>query len=564
MKTVRLALAQIDCTVGDIDGNSEKIIKFIDLAREKGAHIVLFPEMSITGYPPEDLLFKRRFISDNLVALGKIASTCHGITAIIGFADRNEKGLFNAAAIIEGGTVKGIYHKIILPNYGVFDEKRYFTEGDLCPVFDLDGIRFGVNICEDIWHRTGPAIRLAVQEGAKLILNLNASPFHRGKQREREAILSERVRESSAVIAYTNLVGGQDELVFDGGSLIMDREGNILARATHFEESLLVADVTIESTPKSTSVKEVISLEGEIEENRVPEKGYLAPLQEEMDEIYGALVLGVSDYVKKNGFKGVIIGLSGGIDSALTAAIAVQAIGAHAVTGVAMPSQYSSQGSIDDAEDLARNLGIEFHTISIEPLFEAFKLSLKPVFKDLPEDVTEENIQARIRGNLLMSLSNKYGKMVLTTGNKSEVSVGYATLYGDMAGGFSILKDVPKTLVYRLSRYINEKAGKELIPENSITKPPSAELRPDQLDQDSLPDYDILDAILEKYVENHMSYDEIVAEGFDAAVVRKVIRLVDNNEYKRRQAAPGIKITPRAFGRDRRMPIVNRYRGLDD
>ncbi|MDH3973557.1 MAG: NAD+ synthase [Deltaproteobacteria bacterium] len=564
MKTLRLALGQLNCTVGDIDGNSEKIIRFIDRSREKGAHIVVFPEMTITGYPPEDLLFKKRFIKDNLSALEMIASKCHGITAVMGFADRKGEDLYNAAALINNCAVKGIYHKIILPNYGVFDEKRYFRGGEKCPVFELDGLRFGVNICEDIWHSSGPAMRLAREGGAKLILNLNASPFHAGKQKERERILSERVRESGVMIAYTNLVGGQDELVFDGGSLIMDEKGKLIARAPHFEETLLIADVLVESTPTSFSRQEIIPLEGEIEDNRIAEKGYLASGKEEVDEIYGALVLGVSDYVRKNGFKGVIIGLSGGIDSALTAAIAVKAIGADRVTGVAMPSPYSSQGSIDDAQALAGNLGIEFHTIAIGPLFETFKSSLERVFEGLSEDVTEENIQARIRGNLLMSLSNKFGKMVLTTGNKSEVSVGYATLYGDMAGGFSILKDVPKTLVYRLSRYINEKAGRELIPENSITKPPSAELRPGQLDRDSLPDYDTLDAILQRYVENHMSCDEIVADGFHEAVVKKVIRLVDNNEYKRRQAAPGIKITPRAFGRDRRMPIVNRYRGLDE
>lgn len=561
-KTLRIALAQINCTVGDIAGNGEKILSYIERGREKGVDIIVFPEMAISGYPPEDLLLKDKFIKDNITILNNIAERCQGITAIIGFVDSDERSVYNAAAVINKGRVQGVYHKMILPNYGVFDEKRYFSPGENCPTFDLDGFIFGVNICEDIWHAAGPAKLLTEDGGASLIINLNASPFHAGKHLERKEILGKRVCETGAAIAYTNLVGGQDELVFDGGSMLISSDGTILASAPLFEEALLITDLPqIEAKTAGLSQK-AIALEGKI---RAKEDRISAPRVAELDpleEIYSALVMGSRDYVEKNGFEGVIIGLSGGIDSALTAAVAVDALGSDRVTGVAMPSRYSSTGSVDDAKALAENMGVKFHIIPIEPVYAALTSSLATVFEGYEEDVTEENIQARVRGNILMAMSNKFGSMLLTTGNKSEVAVGYSTLYGDMAGGFNILKDVPKTLVYELSRFVNKRAGRELIPESSITKPPSAELRPDQTDQDSLPPYDILDSILESYVEEHKSSDEIIALGYEPELVKKIIRLVDLNEYKRRQAAPGVKITPTAFGRDRRMPIVNRYKEL--
>ena len=562
-KTLRIALAQINCTVGDITGNGEKILSYIDKGREKGADIIVFPEMAICGYPPEDLLLKDKFIKDNLATLNNIAGSCHGITAVIGFADSGAEGVYNAAAVINSGRVEGVYHKMILPNYGVFDEKRYFKRGDHCPTFDLDGFIFGVNICEDIWHASGPARQLTEGGGASLIINLNASPFHAGKHLERKEILGKRVSETGAAIAYTNLVGGQDELVFDGGSMLIGSNGIIQARAPQFKEALIIADLPHIEAKTAGLSQSAIVLEGKITKKEglisAPKVAELEPLE----EIYSALVMGSRDYVEKNGFEGVIIGLSGGIDSALTAAIAMDALGSDRITGVAMPSRYSSKGSIDDAKALAENIGLKFHIIPIEPVYAALTSSLAPVFEGYEEDVTEENIQARVRGNILMAMSNKFGRMLLTTGNKSEVAVGYSTLYGDMAGGFNILKDVPKTLVYELSRYVNKKAGRELIPESSITKPPSAELRPDQVDQDSLPPYDILDSILESYVEEHKSSDDIIALGYEPELVKKIIRLVDLNEYKRRQAAPGIKITPTAFGRDRRMPIVNKYKELE-
>ncbi len=564
--SIRLALAQINCTVGDLEGNAAKIIAAANEAAKAGAHIVAFPEMAVTGYPPEDLLLKPAFIEDNKRALAAIAEACPSITAIVGFADSDEQGLYNAAAVIDDGAVAAVYHKMILPNYGVFDEKRYFREGENCPVFELNGILFGLNICEDIWHEEGPARLQASTGKASLIININASPYYMGKQGEREEILRKRIKENGLVIAYANLVGGQDELVFDGGSLIMDEKGDVIAQAPRFEESLLIADISLPVKPDLSSENfpeniDFCRLDSPPLREKCRIEAVLPPKPGRLEEIYSALLLGTRDYVIKSGFKKVIIGLSGGIDSALTAAVAVDALGPDAVMGVAMPSRYSSQGSIDDAKLLAKNMGIEFHLIAIESAFGAFLESLGPLFEGFQPDVTEENIQARVRGNLLMALSNKFGRMVLTTGNKSEVSVGYATLYGDMAGGFSVLKDLPKTLVYELARYRNEKSGFDIIPESTITKAPSAELRPDQTDQDSLPPYDVLDAILQKYVEEQHSLREIVDSGFDEETVMKVIGMVDRNEYKRRQAAPGVKITPRAFGRDRRMPIVNGYKG---
>ncbi len=574
-RKIRLGLVQMDCTVGDLEGNAEKVLRYIDEARTKGVDILSFPEMTVTGYPPEDLLLKPKFIADNKRILDRIAGWCGGMTVVVGFADSDEKGIYNAAAVMNDGKVVKVYHKMLLPNYGVFDEKRYFLAGTSCPVFNLGGVIFGVNVCEDVWHAEGPTGKQAAA-GAKVIININASPYHAGKHREREDVLRARIAESGVVIAYTNLVGGQDELVFDGGSMIMDGGGELVARAPQFEECLLVADVDVPETPggetgRSSSAGrspaegeevELHRLEGVIGEKETLLAGKITPSLPPLEEIYSALVLGTRDYVRKTGFRKVIIGLSGGIDSALTAAVAVDALGPENVMGVSMPSRYSSRGSIDDARDLAENLGIEFRTVSIEEMFRAYLHSLAPLFEGYGEDVTEENIQARIRGNILMALSNKFGRMVLATGNKSEVSVGYATLYGDMAGGFSVLKDVLKTMVYRLARYRNEKAGRDLIPESSITKAPSAELRPNQTDQDSLPAYEILDGILRMYIEEERSLEEIIGAGFDPATVEKVIRMVDRNEYKRRQAAPGVKITPKAFGRDRRMPIVNGYRDL--
>jgi len=569
---VRLGLAQINCTVGDLAGNAEKIISYVRQGIAEGVDIISFPEMAVTGYPPEDLLLKSRFVEENISTLGRIARECRGIVAVIGFAaygdpasreveDDFDKRVYNAAALIQDGDVRMVYHKMLLPNYGVFDERRYFTAGREPALFELGGVRFGVNICEDMWHKMGTSDTNPIADEAELIINLNASPFHAGKQRERVGILRERISESGAAVAYTNLVGGQDELVFDGGSMLIDSCGEIVAAASRFEETLLVADLEVAKKSGKETRTKCILLEGDLK-GRVPlVRPEIAETLAGLDEIYAALVLGTRDYVIKSGFKKVIIGLSGGIDSALTAAVAADALGASNVLGVAMPSRYSSQGSIDDAKRLAGNLKIGFETIPIEEAFGAFKSTLAPLFVNHTEDVTEENLQARIRGNILMALSNKFGSMVLTTGNKSEMAVGYSTLYGDMAGGFSVLKDVPKTRVYELSRYRNDKAGYDIIPSSSITKAPSAELRPDQTDQDSLPPYDLLDNILQKYVEEGLSAGEIAALGFDLATVDRVAGMVDRNEYKRRQAAPGVKITPRAFGRDRRMPIVNRYRG---
>ncbi len=587
-KIVRLALAQINCIVGDLEGNEVKILNYINEGKKNDADIVVFPEMAVTGYPPEDLLHKPKFIKDNTVILNRIADSCAGIIAIIGFAyregaavsensiDDKNAALYNSAAIISGGKVMKVYSKVILPNYGVFDEKRYFTEGNCCDVFSFDDVVFGVNICEDIWHPDGPTKVQASLGRAGLIISINASPFHVGKHLLREKIVAKRAVENGVTIAYANMVGGQDELVFDGGSMIMGSRGEMFARADCFKETMLVADVEMNSkaVQKSVSVgnafyvgtkevsHELCLLDGKLKYKKNSVARFIAPCLEPLEEIYKALVSGTCDYVKKSGFNKVIIGLSGGIDSALVAAVATDALGSENVMGVALPSRYSSKGSVDDARALAENLNIHFDVIFIEEAFKSFLDLLDPLFEGYEPDVTEENLQARIRCNILMALSNKYGRMLLTTGNKSELSVGYTTLYGDMAGGFCVLKDVPKTLVYKLSNYVNDAAGSKRIPLNTITKPPSAELRPYQTDQDSLPPYDILDNILQMYIEEELSFSEIVSSGFDEAVVGKVIRMVDCNEYKRRQAAPGIKITPKAFGRDRRMPLVNLYRGL--
>ncbi len=572
---IRIALAQINPTVGELEGNAQKIIQSIRKAEKVGADIVLFPELALTGYPTEDLLLKPKFITDNLSYLDEIAKQAQNILAIVGFVD-NKDHIYNAAAVLHRGQVAAVYHKICLPNYSVFDEKRYFQSGTRPLVFEWNGIKFGLSICEDMWIPDGVIETQAFRGGAEVMLNISASPYIKEKRKERISIGVTRARMTRAIFVYLNLIGGQDELVFDGDSFIVDQHGELIANTHPFVEDFIVADLDVsglrklrETDPSFYLFKKEFNPPHEVDfialESSKPRAGkppiqhqQLKPL-ELLDEIYHALVLGTKDYVTKNGFQKVVIGLSGGIDSALTAAIAVDALRAKNVIGVLMPSEYTSEQSIRDAKDLARNLGIHTQTVSIHQPFKAYIETLKEVFKDRPPDVTEENLQARIRGNILMALSNKFGWLVLTTGNKSEMSVGYSTLYGDMAGGFAVIKDVPKTLVYKLSEYKNRCAGKEIIPAATIQRPPTAELRPGQTDQDSLPPYDLLDAILEQFVEGDKSVKEIIELGYPRDAVKKVARLVDINEYKRRQAPPGIKITHKAFGKDRRMPITNRY-----
>jgi NAD+ synthase (glutamine-hydrolysing) len=534
--TMRVALAQIDTTVGDIQGNATKIAETYGYAEQAGADYIVFPELAITGYPPEDLLAKDHFIEENLDALAMVSSAC-GKATLVGFVDRVGDKIFNAAALCGNHRILSIYYKRELPNYGVFDERRYFTPGEEPGLFSLGGTMMGTTICEDIW--TPSVVEELVAEQANVIFNMSASPYHAGKGAERESMLIERARENGVWLAYCNLVGGQDELVFDGRSVIISPGGDIVARAASFAEDLVIADFT----PGA----------------RLGASADVAAVPDENEEIYEALVLGLRDYVGKNGFTDVVVGLSGGIDSALTATIAADALGPEHVHGVLMPSRYSSAGSVDDSRELAENLGIETLDLSIEDAFQAFLDTLDPVFAGLEEDVTEENLQARVRGTLLMALSNKFGWLVLATGNKSELSVGYSTLYGDMVGGFAPIKDVFKTRVYELARWRNLDAV--VVPQAVIDKAPSAELRPDQADEDSLPPYDVLDAILGMYVEGDSSLDEIVAAGHDRETVERVASLVDRAEYKRRQGPLGIKITPKAFGKDRRMPVTNRYRG---
>ncbi len=576
LKRLRLCLSQLNFTVGDFDGNVAKILDAVKKAQDKKADIVVFPELAITGYPPEDLLLKPQFIEKNIEALNRVVAEVGDIVAVVGFVGVDED-IHNSAAIIHDGRLVDVYHKIFLPTYSVFDEDRYFKKGDRITIYEINGCKVGVNICEDIWYPDGPA-HLQALAGAELIINISASPYYAGKRSYREKMVSVRAMDNISMIAYMNLVGGQDELVFDGGSFIVNPMGEIIARAKIFEEDLLFADIDVESvlrirlhdprmrkeSDEAKKVVERIFVSSFVERKReeiVPEKVENPPIEE---EVLKALIVGTHDYVRKNGFEKVLIGLSGGMDSSLVAAIAVEALGAENVVGVLMPSQYTSKESLEDAQTLARNLGIKTYTVPITRIFEAYKEELrKNVWGDMPEDVTEENIQARIRGNILMALSNKFGWLVLTTGNKSEMSCGYATLYGDMAGGFAVIKDVMKTFVYRLGRYYNQWKGKEIIPERVFVKPPSAELRPNQTDQDTLPPYEVLDPILKAYVEEDRSYKEIVAMGFPPEVVKRVLRMVDANEYKRRQAPPGIKITPRAFGRDRRLPITNKFKPFD-
>ena len=576
MYTIRIGMAQINPTVGDLSGNTKKIIQFIDEAKSLGIDLLTFPELAITGYPPEDLLFKPQFIQQNQEKLREIIKHTSDIAVVVGFVD-SDSDVYNAAAIIYDNKLVGVYHKIYLPNYGVFDENRYFQAGTEYPVFTIYGMGIGVTICEDMWYEAGPAT-VQAYAGARVLININASPYHAGKGYLRERMLATRASDNRAIVVHNNLVGGQDELVFDGNSLIINEKGDLVARGKQFEEELIASDLNLESVFRShlhspLQRKEPPWVKKELERAIRVEvsSGYpttakppLPPRQiEKLDaraEIYQALVLGVRDYVHKNGFKKVVIGLSGGIDSSLVAAIAVDALGPDNVIGVAMPSRYSSPGSISDAEALARNSGIEFKVVPIGKAFSSYLEMLAEPFQNTQPDVTEENIQARIRGNILFALSNKFGWLVLACSNKSETATGYTTLYGDMAGGFIPLKDVPKTIVFELAKYKNRQAEKEVIPPNVLTKAPSAELRPDQKDIDTLPPYEILDPVLKAYVEDDATIDQIIAMGFDREIVIRAAQLVDRNEYKRRQTAPGIKITPRDFGRDRRLPITNRFR----
>jgi NAD+ synthase (glutamine-hydrolysing) len=574
-RSLKVALAQLDATVGDLAGNAARMIEWTERAREQSCDLIVFPELAVTGYPPEDLLLKPSFIRDNLRYRDRVVAASRGIAVIGGFVDR-DGDIHNAAFFAYDGELKGVYHKIYLPNYGVFDEERYFQRGRRSPIFVLGGVRIGVSICEDAWYPAGP-VSVQAAQGAELLVNINGSPYHRGKRQSRETMIATRAMDSRAFLAWVNLVGGQDELVFDGNSLFFDPDGGLVAHAASFREEMLVADLDIGSvfvarlhdtrlrkeaaTPShlDLDVSEVVVTE---EASPSARPRISNPVTVPLDgpaEVYAALVCGTHDYVSKSGaFQKVLLGLSGGIDSSLTAAVAVDALGRDNVIGVLMPSRFTSPESLEDARQLAEALGIRTFELPIETPRAAYAEALAGPFAGTEPGLAEENIQARIRGNLLMAMSNKFGWMVLTTGNKSEVATGYTTLYGDMAGGFSVLKDIPKTTVYELARYRNGADG-EVIPARVLEKPPSAELRENQRDADSLPPYEELDPILEGYVEDDRSFEELVAAGHDPDTVRRVLELVDNSEYKRRQGAPGIKITPRAFGRDRRMPITNRY-----
>ena len=577
IRQLRVGMAQINTTVGDFEGNTQKILEAVNQAKSLGVDLLTFPELAICGYPPEDLLLKPQFIEENLRSLDRVTEYSSGLTVIIGFVDaRND--IYNAAAVLHDGKLVGVYHKIYLPNYGVFDENRYFQAGNECSVYIINGVGVGVNICEDIWYEAGPATAQACS-GAELIVNISASPYHVGKRKLRKRMLETRALDNAVVIAHNNLVGGQDELVFDGNSMVLDEKGRVIARGKQFGEDMVVVDLGIEPVfrtrlhdprwRKGTQfIKEKEWHVVKVNVSEIPSAAIKPPLPPGQlkvsglpGEVYDALVLGTRDYVLKNGFEKVVIGLSGGIDSALVAAIAVDALGPPNVVGVAMPSRYTSSGSIPDTELLAENMDIKLITIPIEEIFQACLKTLATSFEGTESGTAEENIQARIRGNILMALSNKFGWLVLTTSNKSETATGYTTLYGDMAGGFAVLKDVPKTMVYKLAAYRNSVAEWELVPAAIIEKAPSAELRPDQKDSDSLPPYDLLDRILAAYVEEDKSVEQIVAMGMDEEMVKRAARLVDRSEYKRRQAPPGIKITPRAFGRDRRLPITSRFKG---
>ena len=577
MRTIRVALAQINPIVGDFEGNVKKIISAVESAEKLAPDIIAFPELVVCGYPPEDLLLNLDFVQEAGDAVDEIArATAHSNSIIIVGFPEMEDDLYNAAAIIFRGRVWDTYRKIFLPNYGVFDEKRYFAAGNTPKIYDTPAFRFGMSICEDIWHPEGPVSAEALMGNADLVININSSPYDYTKRHLRERMVSTRARDAVIPIAYVNLVGGQDELVFDGSSFVVNQNGEIVARADSFAEDIIFADLALddvlrrrlhdprrrdlsEHTPLASTNVEVVEIPYLPRESRPPIESKIAPPMEKCEEIWNALVLGLRDYVRKNGFRSVILGLSGGIDSSLVAAIAADAVGPENVHAVFMPTRFTRAESYDGAKKLAENLGINLKIIEIEPLFEEYLKNLAPHFEGKPFDITEENIQSRIRGNILMALSNKFGHLVLAAGNKSEMSVGYATLYGDMVGGFAVIKDVPKTLVWELARWKNKSVGREVIPEFVIERPPSAELRENQLDTDTLPPYDILDRILDFYIEQEMSPEEIAERtDIDPEIIRRVARMVDRAEYKRRQAPPGIKITTRAFGKERRMPITRK------
>ncbi|MBI1799515.1 MAG: NAD+ synthase [Candidatus Eisenbacteria bacterium] len=612
MRQLRLGLAQINPTVGDLDGNFDRVVAWIEKARARSVDVLAFPEMVITGYPPEDLLLKPSFIERAMDRTRALGLHTKGMTVVVGTVDR-DFDLYNAAAVLHDGEWVGTYRKRYLPNYGVFDENRYFMPGNRNPVFVRGGTVLGVNICEDIWYPGGPVEEQVIRGGAEIIINLSASPYHAGKAQARRRMLCTRAADNLAVVCYVNLVGGQDEIVYDGASLIVDEQGQVVAEGDMFAEDLILADLDFEAVfnarlhdprlrkgraldPGETSPRVDLPMSGTIASPAAAAAGTASSLatpaaagatpapsgggaalaveirpalerrpvaikRELVPEIYDALVLGTRDYVRKNRFATVVLGLSGGVDSALCACVAADALGHQNVVGVAMPSRFTSGASREDAEALARALQIRFYSIPIHDVFDAYRGTLEPAFSGAVQDITEENLQARIRGNYLMALSNKFGWLVLTTGNKSEVSVGYSTLYGDTAGGFAVLKDVYKTMVYQLAQYRRTLGGAAAIPERTLTRPPSAELRPDQTDQDSLPPYDVLDPILRLHVEEDRSVAEIAELGYEIELVRKIVAMVDRAEYKRRQSPPGIKITPRAFGKDRRLPITNRWVG---
>lgn len=541
---IRVGLAQVNQVVGDLRGNLARMRSAYAKAVDQGCDVVVFPELTVTGYPPEDLLHKDQFVRDNEAMVSEFAAETGDCAAIVGFVADNLVHLHNAAAVCSNGEVRAIYRKQLLPNYSVFDENRYFEpgpsveDGDVAGIVNLHGVETGISICEDIWYEGGPVV-VQARSGARVLLNLNGSPYHDGKHEEREEMLADRAEQCAAAVVYVNQVGGQDELVFDGASMVFDKTGVLKCRLRSFAEDFAVVTVYGDGTV---------------------DEGRIEPVVSDLDRVYDALVAGTRDYVVKNGFTDVVVGLSGGIDSSLVAAVAVDALGADHVHGVAMPSRYSSQGSLDDAAALARNLGIDYRVVPIEPAFTAYLEMLAPSFKGRPPDLTEENLQSRCRGMTLMALSNKFGWMVLTTGNKSELAVGYFTIYGDSAGGYSVIKDVFKMQVFDLSRMVNVRHGRQVIPESVLTKAPSAELRPDQRDDQSLPPYEVLDPILHAYIDQDLTVPEIVQLGHDPAVVSRIARLVDLNEYKRRQCAPGVRVTEKAFGKDRRMPITNGYR----
>jgi NAD+ synthase (glutamine-hydrolysing) len=570
---MRLALAQINSVVGDVDGNAAKVVEWLERARDANADLVLFPELVVTGYPPEDLLLRPGFVRASRRAIDGIAKATHGITVLVG-APHLDADLYNACFVLAHGEVRCVYRKRYLPNYGVFDEDRYFAAGRDLILLRFGDVIVGPTICEDVWQPGPPATDLALA-GAQLVANISASPFHVGKDREREEMLKVRASDNSCFVALCNAVGGQDELIFDGHSVVLDDEGAVLARAAGFEEELLVVDIDpvaavgrrLRDVRRRALARDRDRIEVTDVELAPPREQSsslstrVADQLDDLEQMRAALELGLHDYVTKNGFGDVVVGLSGGIDSALTAALCVEALGPERVHGVSMPSRYSSEGTRGDAQRLAESLGIDFREITIEPMVEAYAGALAEHFSGRETDLTEENLQARIRGTLLMALSNKFGWLVIATGNKSELSVGYSTLYGDLAGGFALIKDVYKTDVFRLSKRLNERGGRELIPQSIIDRAPSAELRADQLDEDSLPPYPKLDRVLEAYVELDRSREELSQDGFDPDVVERALAMIDRAEYKRRQAPPGVKLRPKAFGRDRRTPITNRWPG---